>query len=203
MRVSTNWDNTNLTQEQIDYACLDVYAAWAIHQAFTDMPVGSLVTVTLTGTHVRLLSWTGNSTIAYGVVAPDWPAKFNRVNVTKTQTIINVTSVVQPAYLVCADLLASQQAAPLSSFGDTFPFSLLCFVRLKTFRHVRKVSHIHPVTTHHYLPNLIFHFPVHNHHQLVPLLLILRILVYQTKGWILIQKRSSCWKAPDVIRAQS
>jgi len=130
VRVSTNWDNANLTQEQIHYACLDVYAAWAIHQAFTDMPVGSLVTeTTLMGTHVRLLSRTGNSTVAYGVIAPDRPPKFNGVNVTKTRTIVNITSIVQPAYLVRADLLASRQAAPLSSFGDAFPFSLLCQVK--------------------------------------------------------------------------
>ena len=145
VRVSTDWDNPNLTQEQIDYSCLDVYAAWAIHEAFTDMPVGSPVTeTTLAGTQVKLLSRTRTSTIAYGVIAPDRPTKFKEVNVTKTRTLVNITDVIQPAYLVRGDLLTSRQATPLSSFSNTFPFTLLCQVNdLQTC--VR--NHPHPPTT--------------------------------------------------------
>jgi hypothetical protein len=127
VRISPNWDNPTLTQEQIDYASLDVYAVSEIHEAFTCMPVGSRATeTTLAGTEVRLLSRTRTSTVAYGVLAPDRPTKFKGVNVTKTRAIVNITSVVQPAYLVRGDLLTSRQPSPLSSFGDAFPFPLLC-----------------------------------------------------------------------------
>ena len=72
VRVSMKWDNPKLTQEQIDYASLEVYTVWATHVAFVDIPVGSpVMETTLARTQVRILSQTCTATVAYGVIAPN------------------------------------------------------------------------------------------------------------------------------------
>ncbi|KAH7919165.1 hypothetical protein BV22DRAFT_1051234 [Leucogyrophana mollusca] len=100
VRVSTNWNNPTLTQEQIDYAALDVYASWAIFESFLTVPVpGPVTAVTSAGTHVKLLSRDGKTVVALGFISWSRPPKHDGINVTKTRAIIQVTSIVVPAYL--------------------------------------------------------------------------------------------------------
>lgn len=85
IRVSTAWDNPVLTPEQEMYAALDVFAIHSIYDTFTHLPIGGPITnVTVGGTIVKLLSCDQCSTIAYGIIAPNRPAKFSDVNVLKT-----------------------------------------------------------------------------------------------------------------------
>ncbi|OBZ77815.1 hypothetical protein A0H81_02815 [Grifola frondosa] len=85
VHVSTAWDNAVLTDDQVKYAALDVYATAAIFETFSVIPVGQPVTRdTASGTRVHLLNR---------------PATFNNVNVTKTRIIINVHTILVPAYL--------------------------------------------------------------------------------------------------------
>jgi hypothetical protein len=130
MRVSTSWNNGKLTPEQIKYAALDVFASLSIFQSFTSIPSeGPVVETMPAGTKVRLLSRDRKMTVAYGVLSPDQPKQFNGVNVTKTCTIINVTSVLVPAYLICHKLLPAPKDIPLSEYGKSIPFGLLCNIK--------------------------------------------------------------------------
>ncbi|KAI0369360.1 hypothetical protein BV20DRAFT_1113655 [Pilatotrama ljubarskyi] len=131
IRVSSGWDNNELSQVHVDYAALDVYAAWALHDMLTSSTsVGSPVTdMTLSGTRVKLLSRDRNSIVAYGVLAPDRPSSFQGVNVTKTRAVINVTDVLQGGYLIRKELLATKEDVPISRIAGACPFQLLCAVR--------------------------------------------------------------------------
>jgi len=130
IRVSTEWDNLDLTSRQIEYAALDVFAASSIYDALCTLPTGgSVVETTLGGTQVKLMSRDNHTPVAYGVIAPDQPTRFDGVNVTKTRVVINVTGIKIGAYLVCADLLKSKKKIPLSSLAVGLPFQLLCYRR--------------------------------------------------------------------------
>ncbi|KAL6306810.1 hypothetical protein BKA93DRAFT_748185 [Sparassis latifolia] len=84
IRVSTSWDSPALSEHQMKYAALDVYAAWAIFEAFSTIPIGQVITANMAaGTRVKLLSCDRSSTAALGFIAPDCPAQFDGVNVTK------------------------------------------------------------------------------------------------------------------------
>ena len=130
IRVSTDWDNPELPPAQIQYAVLDVYTCWVIHESLINRPAGHPVThATLGGTPVKILSRDRSSPVAYGFIAPDRPAKFGGVNVTQSRVIVNITVVKVAAYLVRAELVQSRVETPLSSFGPDVPFSLLCHTK--------------------------------------------------------------------------
>ncbi|GBE79021.1 hypothetical protein SCP_0202180 [Sparassis crispa] len=131
IRVSTAWDNPELTPEQVSYASLDVYAAWSIFETFSTVSVGQAVTdATSAGTKVKLMSRDRNSIVAYGIITPDRPKKFNSVNVSKTRVIVNITAILQLGYLVRADLLSSKVDIPITQFGNSgLPFQLLCYMK--------------------------------------------------------------------------
>ena len=130
IRVSTEWDNPTLSSAQEQYAALDVYAELSIFELFSSTAVSGPVTEeTLGGTQVKLLSRDHSSTVAFGVLAPDRPAKFNGVNVSKTRAVVNIAAIAVPAYLVRAELLEPHVERPLSSFGPLLPFGLLCSLK--------------------------------------------------------------------------
>ncbi|KAL6304043.1 hypothetical protein BKA93DRAFT_749988 [Sparassis latifolia] len=131
IRVSTAWDNPELTPEQVSYASLDVYAAWSIFETFSTVSVGQAVTdATSAGTKVKLMSRDCNSIVAYGIITPDRPKKFNSVNVSKTRVIVNITAILQSGYLARADLLSSKVDIPITQFGNSgLPFQLLCYMK--------------------------------------------------------------------------
>jgi 3'-5' exonuclease len=134
IRINTNWDNPVLGQEQQLYAALDAYASWKIYSSIyqPNQTSQSVSSATPAGTPVELLSRGHASTIAAGFTVADRPAKLRGVNVTNTRTIINVTDVFTPGYLIHGDLTTSKEETFLSAFGPT-PFLLLCYMRdLKT-----------------------------------------------------------------------
>jgi hypothetical protein len=130
IRVSTDWDNPELSSAQVRYASLDVYASWAIYESLIHEHVGGLVThSTNGGTPVKLLSRDHSTPVAYGFIASDRPAKFDGVNVTSTRVIVNITVLKVPAYLVRGELMKSRLDTPLSSLASGLPFELLCLTR--------------------------------------------------------------------------
>ncbi|KAH7920342.1 hypothetical protein BV22DRAFT_1133160 [Leucogyrophana mollusca] len=130
IRISSEWDNPTLTGEQQTYAALDVYAGWAILNAFLVIPVGAPVTEsTPGGTAVRLLSCNGKSTVAYGFVSHNRPKQYNGVNLTKTRILVNITSVVVPAYLIRGELVKSRKDTSLSELASSLPVSILCHLK--------------------------------------------------------------------------
>ena len=130
LRVSTRWNDPELSSEQETYAALDVYAALAIYEAFSTIPsVGPVTSSTPAGTKVQLMSRVGGLVVAYGYIARHQPKQFDGVNVSKSRVVITVTSITVPAYLVRAELLSSHQDTPLSNLGSQLPFPLLCRLR--------------------------------------------------------------------------
>jgi hypothetical protein len=128
--VSTAWDNRELTPEQKSYAALDVFAGACVLEAFDSISAGTPVSITTPGgTRVKLLSRDQTSTVAYGTIALHRPPSFGGIKVTPTRTIVNITSVITPSYLVRAELLEPKQELPLSRFGTAFPFGLLCKIK--------------------------------------------------------------------------
>jgi hypothetical protein len=124
--ISTAWDNCELTLEQGTYAALDVYASAAILKALEGIPVGTPVSKTTPGrTHVKLFSCDRTSTATYGTIALHHPPTFGGIHVTPTCVIVNVTSVIAPAYLIQTEVLSLNVDTPLSHFGTAFPFGLL------------------------------------------------------------------------------
>jgi hypothetical protein len=127
IRLGTDWGNPDLSAQQAQYAALDVYASWAIYEAICLVKKSSPVSsTTLPGTYVKLLSRDHQTPVAYGVIPSDHPLTFQGVNVTKTRSLVNITLVKVPGYLVRADLVKSKEECPLSSLFTTTPFDLLC-----------------------------------------------------------------------------
>ncbi|KAG6848519.1 hypothetical protein H0H93_016335 [Arthromyces matolae] len=136
IRVSTAWDNSELSETQKSYAALDVFATWEVfHGLSATSASGSVVTRdTPGGTAVSLLSSDRSRIVANGFVTPDQPKTLNGVNVTKTRLVVTVTSVVVPAHLVSRDLIQANQATPLSSFPSP-PFTLVCKLKHLSISH--------------------------------------------------------------------
>ncbi|KAG6847920.1 hypothetical protein H0H93_004886 [Arthromyces matolae] len=130
IRVSRDWDNLELSESQKQYASLDVYAAWCIYQSFVNVASGKLANaLTSPGTPIKLISRDRTSTVAYGFIAPDRPTQVNGIRVAKCHVIVNITTVLQGAYLVRHELLSSKIDTPLHQISQQTPFSLLCLAR--------------------------------------------------------------------------
>ena len=130
IRVSTAWDDETLSEAQIGYAALDVYASWALRDALLTLPAcGQVTPTTAAGTPVKLLSRDRSVTVAVGFIAVGRGVEFNGVNVTKTRVIVNITSVFQPAYLIRPELLKSHLEVPIGSLATSRPFALLCHTK--------------------------------------------------------------------------
>ncbi|KAG2055820.1 hypothetical protein BDR06DRAFT_970603 [Suillus hirtellus] len=127
---STRWDDPELSSEQETYAALDVYAAWAIYEAFSTIPsIGPVTPSTSASTQIQLMSHVGGLIVAYGYIACHQPKQFDQVNVSKTRVVVTITSITVPGYLVQAELLSSHQETSLSTLGTQLPFSMLCCQR--------------------------------------------------------------------------
>jgi hypothetical protein len=127
LRLSTAWGDEELSEKHFQYAALDVYATWAVWRAFSELQSNEdVVLETPAGTPLKLLSRDQSTIVAVGFVAPDRPAKFQGVNVTKTRILMNVTRVIQSGYLVRAELTPSHREVPLRTISAHLPFTLVC-----------------------------------------------------------------------------
>ena len=130
LQISHGWDDLELSEAHVQYAVLDAFASWSIYNVLVSNPTGNAVTPsTAGGTPVWLISHDCNSTVALGYIAPDQPKQFDGVNISKTRVVVNITSVIQGAYLIQGDLLKSQHETPLNALSSTVPFSLLCAIK--------------------------------------------------------------------------
>ncbi|KAG6886800.1 hypothetical protein C0992_002307 [Termitomyces sp. T32_za158] len=126
IRVSTAWDNSELSESQKSYAALDAYATWEVFRALSTISIGTAVTrATPIGTPVSLLSSDRSKIVAHGHVMPDQPKKLLGINVTKTRLVVTVTSILVPGHIVSGDLMPSKEDVPFSSFPEP-PFNLVC-----------------------------------------------------------------------------
>lgn len=126
IRISALWSIDPLPSSHINYAALDVYAAWKVFHTLTGSTFGDLVDIsTPGGTEVTLFSSDNSRAVAYGTIALERPLKYLGVNVTKTRILLNVNEILAPGYLISQDLLPGKDDLPLSAFLPA-PFTLLC-----------------------------------------------------------------------------
>ncbi|KAG6836301.1 hypothetical protein H0H93_009317 [Arthromyces matolae] len=126
VRVSTAWDNPELSNTQKSYAALDVYATWQVFEALNSTSSGSSITQTTPGgTSISLLSPDRSTIVAHGIITPDQPKALCGVNVTKTRIVVTVTSILVPGHIVSGELMHSKEDTPFNAFPPT-PFHLVC-----------------------------------------------------------------------------
>ena len=124
-----------MPSSHIEYAALDVYAAWKVFHTLTSSTFGDLVDIsTPGGTEVALFSSDNSHAVAYGTIASERPPKYLGVNVTKTRILLNVNEVLAPGFLVSEDLLPGKDNLPLSAFLPV-PFTILCKAKHLHIRH--------------------------------------------------------------------
>ncbi|OBZ66476.1 hypothetical protein A0H81_13622 [Grifola frondosa] len=86
IRVSTHWDDKNLSDSQIKYAALDVFAFWRIFQALSSIPIGQTIdSSTVAGTPISLFSPDHSRVVARGFVTPDQPKQHLGITSGKNQ----------------------------------------------------------------------------------------------------------------------
>jgi len=107
------------------YATLDAYATFVVHLQLAGMAVAPPVTAsTPAGTSVVLISPDGNQ-VACGIIAIEQPPMLNGVILTSSQSVMTVSQVLVPGFLIPASLCGTgiKHSQPLSSHGNP-PFSL-------------------------------------------------------------------------------
>src|SRR6266487_1236720 len=119
LRVSRDWDNAQLSPEQIHYAALDAWVSLQIYHCLSQIPLPGLITEsTLPGTPVSVLQDDGK-VIAHGVLSQETPALTCRgVNHTPSRAQVTIQHVVMPGAIL------PLHKTSLASLGPT-PFDVL------------------------------------------------------------------------------
>jgi hypothetical protein len=119
LRVSTDWDNAQLSPEQIHYAALDAWVSLQIYHRLSQIPLPGLITEsTLPGTPVSVLQDDGQ-VIAHGVLSQETPALTCRgVNHTPTRAQVTIQHIFMPGAIL------PLHKTSLASLGPT-PFDVL------------------------------------------------------------------------------
>jgi hypothetical protein len=121
VRVSSAWEQEQLTDAQIRYAALDVYACQEIYAVLSQIPLPTpLPNPPTLGMSILLFSPDRTRLIARGTIKSLEGTYANRVNITKTKCVIEVTEVVVPGTII---KIGNQQQS-LGDFGSV-PFNLL------------------------------------------------------------------------------
>ncbi len=123
-RVSTAWENHELTKEQLSYAALDAYACLRIYEELAKVSVpGPLPSKATLIPSLPVLLYHADNTrvIASGTVstrAAD--ARYDNINITPTRTVMTVEEVLIPGALV-----TTHHNRALRLFGPP-PFDVVC-----------------------------------------------------------------------------
>ncbi|KAG6835293.1 hypothetical protein H0H93_003051 [Arthromyces matolae] len=134
-RISSNWSDRDLTDEQRQYAARDAYACLCLYERISESPKPASLPATpkLTdciGLPVTILSRDLNQVVARGIISQAAnELSLNGINITPTRTVVSVREVTIPA-----TIMAQHQKRTLSSLGPV-PFDV---VVLRS--HIRIVS---------------------------------------------------------------
>lgn len=125
-----DWDTPQLSEAQINYASLDVYATWAIYDALNSVSAGALVAIaTPGGTAVSLYGPDQSSIVAQGHIAMERPKKHLGVTLTPHRVLVVITTVLNPSHIVPKELLgpksSGSQDTPFLALPSP-PFTLVC-----------------------------------------------------------------------------
>jgi hypothetical protein len=119
-----------LTDQQIQYSACDVYAALAVYDVLSAIPLPAPLASNAEPLSPVLLYNTDNShVIAWGVLSPDSTCCFDGINVTATCCLVEIHNVYVPGAII-----TTPRQQPLSEFGQT-PFSLFACAPISTQLH--------------------------------------------------------------------
>jgi hypothetical protein len=119
VRVSSNWDDLELSAEQLEYAALDPYGSLEIyHQLMRVSPPQEITDTTLPGTPVSVYQDDGQ-VIAHGILSREPPTpSLSGVNYSPTHAHVTIEEVLVPAAII------RLHKTSLSALGPT-PFDIL------------------------------------------------------------------------------
>ncbi|GLB43789.1 putative essential for the formation of DNA replication focal centers [Lyophyllum shimeji] len=123
-RISTAWEDEELTREQIQYAALDAYASLTIYHALASLPTPQpLSGHPALGVPVLLFGNDRTRVLARGVVSPHVnDTSYMGINLTPSRSVIEVHEVLVPGALI---VNGTSQKQSLESYG-TPPFHAVC-----------------------------------------------------------------------------
>lgn len=117
IRVSPHWDCAKLSEDQLKYAALDAYSVWAVYQTLLSSKEGETVNAsTPAGTPVVIFTRDRTQKVALGYVHRDQPKQWEKVTITPSRILINVTSILIPGYKIAANICPTKVETPLSSY---------------------------------------------------------------------------------------
>jgi len=122
VRLSEEWDNEMLTQEQEEYAASDVWASLQIYKYLSKLSVPQPLPSDLQpGLQVLLYSVENTTVIARGQISLHANSTFyDSIRISPSRTVIDVSVVLVPATIV-----TTHRKQALMSFGIP-PFSIVC-----------------------------------------------------------------------------
>jgi hypothetical protein len=120
-RLSNQWENDELTKDQIDYAAQDAYVSLVLYHAISRIPTPQpLPEHPKPGLPVHIYHDDNTRLIAYGRISQNCENKeCDGIQVLRTRTVVEVTEVLVPGAM-----LGLYKKKPLSMFGPT-PFDLV------------------------------------------------------------------------------
>lgn len=125
-RVSLDWAEPELSDDQKEYAARNVYAIFSVYESITRVPAPEPVTKATPGlTPVLLLARDESQVVAHGYIKPNQPTELQTVNITKTRVAVTITNVLVPAYMLPAEVCEHRISRTLSSFGPP-QFHIVC-----------------------------------------------------------------------------
>ena len=125
IRVCTEWTFTELSEEQIQYVALDVWASLQIYLSLQEMTVPTPVDFKSVpppdlGTEIFIYQEDKSRIVARGSLSPLGYRTLDGISITATRILIDIKEVYIPGAVI-----TTHHGRPLSSFGD-IPFSVIC-----------------------------------------------------------------------------
>jgi hypothetical protein len=123
LRVSSEWSNVTLSEDQKWYAALDVWASLQIYKDLEVMAVPAPLSFSpppKPGTEIFLYQEDQTKIIARGQISVDQSKHLDGINISPTRTLIDVHDIYVPGAIITV-----HHGRPLSSFGAP-PFPIVC-----------------------------------------------------------------------------
>ncbi|KAF5381364.1 hypothetical protein D9615_008300 [Tricholomella constricta] len=126
-RISTAWEDEDLTPEQVQYAALDVHASLSVYEALTNIPSPQpLPSNPEIGTPIILFNTDRSRILARGRISSFMKdGSFDGIDITPSRAVIEVQEVLVPGALILNGTRHPSNHKPLNYHGSP-PFPLLC-----------------------------------------------------------------------------
>lgn len=119
-RLSNQWENENLTSEQISYAARDAYISLILYHELSKIPVPSpLPAQPNAGLPIQIYQDDSTRLIAYGRTVDHTPSDFHGITLNKHRVVVEITTVLVPGAK-----LSIHKSSELRAFGPA-PFNVV------------------------------------------------------------------------------